>query len=142
MFSGGDSVSSGTRGVMPTTMCRMYFATWQSALSANWSELLATTDEIKKHNEERVVDGYFTYKLECIQLCIGTTPVSREPPDVALSMLELPDLAISELQLALEQELQIGFFRLGEVHPSDLTAQCHCGKLYNTIFCGHGPMIE
>ncbi|ETO99636.1 hypothetical protein F441_22947 [Phytophthora nicotianae CJ01A1] len=134
MFSGGDSVSSGTRGVMPTTMCRMYFATWQSALSANWSELLATTDEIKKHNEERVVDGYFTYKLECIQLCIGTTPVSREPPDVALSMLELPDLAISELQLALEQELQIGFFRLGEVHPSDLTAQCHC--VDDQIFSG------
>ncbi|ETL87670.1 hypothetical protein L917_13189 [Phytophthora nicotianae] len=114
----------------------------QSALSANWRELLATMDEIKKHNEERVVDGYFTYELECVQLCIGTIPVSREPPDVALSMLELPYLAISELQLALEQELQIGFFRSGEVHPSDLTAQCHCGKLFNTIFCGHGPMIE
>ncbi|KAG6961563.1 hypothetical protein JG687_00007626 [Phytophthora cactorum] len=64
----------------------------QSVLSAHWSTLLVTLDEIQKRNEghKAVVDDgdYFVYELE-----------------------SMPDLTISELQVSLEQELQIGFFR-------------------------------
>ncbi|KAG2783882.1 hypothetical protein PC129_g10463 [Phytophthora cactorum] len=112
----------------------------QSVLSAHWSTLLVTLDEIQKRNEghKAVVDDgdYFVYELESVQICFGTIPVSRDLPNVVLTMLEMPDLTISELQVSLEQELQIGFFRPGEIHPQDLAAQCRCGMLFNTIFCG------
>ncbi|KAF4042441.1 hypothetical protein GN244_ATG05337 [Phytophthora infestans] len=113
----------------------------QSVLSAHWSELLATLNDIKKHNTQRVLDRYFTYEQESVQLCLGTIPVSRELPIASLAMLKIPDLTISELQLAMQQELPIRFFRPGEMHKQ-LLAQYHCSKLFNAIYCGQGPIIQ
>uniref|UniRef100_H3HC52 Uncharacterized protein n=1 Tax=Phytophthora ramorum TaxID=164328 RepID=H3HC52_PHYRM len=87
--------------------------------------------------DDGAADGhYFAYELESVQMCLGTIQVSRDLPNVFLTTLSMPSLAISELQLSLEQDPQTGYFRPGEVHPRALAAHYRCGMLFNTIFCG------
>ncbi|KAL4147587.1 hypothetical protein PRNP1_011341 [Phytophthora ramorum] len=87
--------------------------------------------------DDGAADGhYFAYELESVQMCLGTIQVSRDLPNVFLTTLGMPSLAISELQLSLEQDPQTGYFRPGEVHPRALAAHYRCGMLFNTIFCG------
>ncbi|KAG7378516.1 hypothetical protein PHYPSEUDO_009953 [Phytophthora pseudosyringae] len=113
--------------------------------------LLLTLEDVRKHNEwltgdrnrsltiddDGAADGhYFACELESVHLCLGTIPVSRRLPNAVLSTLDVTGLAISELQLSLEQDLQTGFGRPGGVHPGDLAAHYRCGLLFNTLFCG------
>jgi hypothetical protein len=87
--------------------------------------------------DDGAADGhFFAYELESVQLCLGTIPVSRDLSNVLLTTLGMPGLRVSELQLSLEQDLQTGFFRPGEVHPRDLAAHYRSGLLFNTIFYG------
>ncbi|POM58304.1 Hypothetical protein PHPALM_37063 [Phytophthora palmivora] len=87
--------------------------------------------------DDGTADGhYFAYELESVQMCLGTIPMSRDLPNVVLTMLGMPGFTTSELQVSLEQDLHMGFYRPGEVHPRDLAAHYHCEMLFNTIFCG------
>ncbi|KAE8997494.1 hypothetical protein PR003_g19508 [Phytophthora rubi] len=133
----------------------------QPVLSTHLSSLLVTLDEVRKHNEwlagqrdrpllldengnetydsedDGAADGhYFAYELESVQMCVGTIPVSRDLDNVMLTALGMPGVVFSELQLSLEQDVQTGYARLGEVHPRTLAAYHRCGMLLNAIFGG------
>ncbi|RLN32637.1 hypothetical protein BBJ28_00000412 [Nothophytophthora sp. Chile5] len=90
-----------------------------------------------RSEDDGSADGhYFAYDLESVQLCLGTIQISRELPNVLLTMLGMPRVAFSELQLSLEQDPQTGYFPPGQVHPRILAAHHRCGMLFNAMFCG------